>query len=346
VPIARPDLARTLLGVPIVVTVLSNDEGAGLAVVGYTSPTAGTLALNPDRSFTFTPTLGFEDTDSFTYTVRDAAGGTAEGEVRIVVARPNAPPVARPDVAQLTAGEDVSVAVLANDNDPDGDALALLGIDAPGHGTIQVEAGQAIRYTPQPGFSGIDSFTYTVGDGRGGVSMATVTVSVMSANTPPVTAPDAASTVAGAPVTVDVLANDNDPDGDQVELAGLSLPGHGTLSLTPERHVVYTPAPGFVGSDSFTYTVADSRGAKADGVVHVDVERRNAPPVATPDSVASGGEPVTLDLLANDNDPDGDPLWLTALTLPAKGQIAVNPSGTVTYTPPRASAAATASATG
>jgi hypothetical protein len=75
VPIAQPDLARTLLGVPVVVAVLSNDEGAGLAVVGYTRPAAGTLALNPDQSFTFTPAPGFEGTDSFTYTARDAAGG-------------------------------------------------------------------------------------------------------------------------------------------------------------------------------------------------------------------------------------------------------------------------------
>ena len=74
-PTAQPDLARTLTGVPVVVTVLSNDEGAGLAVVGYTRPAAGTLALNPDHSFTFTPAPGFEGTDSFTYTVRDAAGG-------------------------------------------------------------------------------------------------------------------------------------------------------------------------------------------------------------------------------------------------------------------------------
>ncbi|HEX6012081.1 MAG TPA: DUF2341 domain-containing protein, partial [Geminicoccaceae bacterium] len=147
--------------------------------------------------------------------------------------------------------------------------------------------------------------------------------------------PDSAQLTGGGDISMAVLANDNDPDGDRVELAGLSLPGRGTLSLTPERRVVYTPAAGFVGADSFTYTIADAHGAKAEGVVRVDVERRNAPPVATPDSIATSGEAVTLDLLANDNDPDGDPLRLTALTLPVKGRIAVNPSGTVTYTPPQ-----------
>ena len=69
------------------------------------------------------------------------------------------------DTAQMLAGDSVAVAVLANDNDPDGDPLGIIGIDAPGHGTIQVEPDQTIRYTPQPGFDGIDSFTYTIGDG-------------------------------------------------------------------------------------------------------------------------------------------------------------------------------------
>src|SRR4051794_22994272 len=93
------------------------------------------------------------------------------------------------------------------------------------------------------------------------------------------------------------------------------------------------PAEGYVGSDSFEYTVRDGGGATADGLVTVEVARRNAPPVAVADSAATSGQPVTIDLLANDNDPDADPLRLTALTLPVAGQIALNPQGGVTYTP-------------
>ena len=72
----------------------------------------------------------------------------------------------------MTAGDSVDLPVLANDNDPEGDPLAMVAIDAPGHGTIRSLPDQTIRYTPQHGFAGIDSFAYTVGDGQGGVGTA------------------------------------------------------------------------------------------------------------------------------------------------------------------------------
>ena len=333
-PIAQADAARTLVGVPIGITVLSNDSGGALTVVGYSQPVAGTVALNADQSFTYTPADGFEGSDGFAYTVRDPVGGTASAEVTITVTRANAAPIAAGDTAQLLAGDSVAVAVLANDNDPDGDAFGIIGIDAPGHGTIQVEPDQKIRYTAEPGFSGIDSFSYTIGDGRGGAGSASVTVTVIARNTPPIAAADLVSTASGVPVTIDALANDNDPDGDEVSLAGMSLPIHGSLTLTPDQSFVYAPAPDFVGTDGFSYTIMDEGGATAIGEVSVAVERRNMPPVATPDSATSSGQPVTLDLLANDSDPDGDPLRLAALTVPIQGHIAVNTDGRVTYTPP------------
>ena len=184
-PIAKPDHARTLRGVPVVIDVLANDDGSNLSIAGYTLPPAGTLALNPDQSFTYTPAAGFSGTDGFAYTVRDQLGGTAHGEVTIVVARPNSSPTATSDTTSVMAGGSVDVAVLANDNDGEGDPLDIIGVDAPAHGTISVQADQSIRYIPQPGFDGIDSFTYTVGDGAGAISTANVTVAVALPNAPP-----------------------------------------------------------------------------------------------------------------------------------------------------------------
>ena len=205
----------------------------------------------------------------------------------------------------------------------------------PGHGTVQVEpGGDRLRYTPQAGFVGTDSFTYTVGDGQGGLATGSVTVAVTTGSTPPAAVPDRVVTGAGEAVTIDVLANDQDPEGEPLTLTGVTLPAHGTLALTGEQRFVYTPEPGFEGEDGFTYTVKDAAGLRATGTVALLVERRNTAPVATPDSAVSiGGVPVRLDLLANDNDPEGDPLRLTALELPAGGQITVNPDQSVTYTP-------------
>ena len=123
-PIAKPDQARTLRDVPVVIAVLGNDEGSNLSIGGYTLPPAGALVLNPDQSFTYTPAAGFFGTDGFDYTVRDQLGGTAHGEVTIVVARPNSTPTAVNDTASVVIGGSVDVPVLANDNDPEGDPLS------------------------------------------------------------------------------------------------------------------------------------------------------------------------------------------------------------------------------
>ena len=123
---AQADAARTLVGVPIGITVLRNNSGGALTVVGYSQPVAGTVALNADQSFTYTPAAGFEGSDGFAYTVRDPVGGTASAEVTITVTRANAAPIAAGDTARLLAGDSVAVAVLANDNDPDGDTFGII----------------------------------------------------------------------------------------------------------------------------------------------------------------------------------------------------------------------------
>lgn len=336
-PTAAADSATTPQGVPVTIAVLANDAGEGaLAVQGYTEPGGGALRLNPDQTFTYTPNPGFVGDDAFAYTVRDAAtGGTATATVAIAVTRPNAAPLAEDDAAAVPAGGSVVIPVLANDGDPDGDELALVAIEAPGHGTVQVEpGGENLRYTPQEGFVGSDSFAYAVGDGRGATATAAVTVAVDAPNGAPAAVPDRAATQPGTPVTIDVLANDDDPEAGPLTLVGVTLPAHGTLALTAERRFVYTPEPGFAGQDGFAYTVRDAGGLAATGGVVVEVAPRNAAPAAQPDAATvAGGVPLRLDLIANDNDPDGDPLRLTGLTLPAGGRIAVNPDQSVTYTP-------------
>ena len=334
-PTAQPDTITILPGVPVTIAVLANDAGAELTIIGYTQPGAGTLLLNPDHSFTYMPAAGFVGSDSFTYTVRDASGETATAMVGVTVSRPNLPPLAVDDAVRIVAGDSVVVPVLANDVDPDEDTLSLVVVEAPGHGTVQVEpGGDKLRYTPQEGFVGSDSFAYTVSDGWGGTAAANVTIAVTALNATPVAVPDRAATLAGIPVAIDVLANDDDPEGGRLALIGVTLPAHGTLSLTPEQRFLYTPEPGFAGSDSFTYTVRDDGGLTATGTVEIAVEEPNAPPTAVADAASTiAGTAVTLDLLANDNDPNADPLRLVALSLPAEGRIAVNPDQSVTYTP-------------
>lgn len=334
-PTASADIAATPQGTPVTIAVLANDEGSGLTVTSYGAPAFGTLVLNPDQSFTYTPQAGFAGTDGFSYTIGDQAGAAATGQVTIGVTRPNTAPVLGDDAARTSAGTPVVIPVLDNDGDPDGDDLALIAIEAPGHGTVQVEpGGERLRYTPQAGFVGSDSFAYTVSDGWGGTATANVTIEVTPINTAPVPTPDRVSTTPGTSVTIDVLANDDDAEGGPLTLTGITLPAHGALALTDQQQFVYTPEAGFTGEDGFTYIVRDPGGLTAEGRVTVTVSPHNQAPTAQDDQATlTDGLPLRLDLVANDNDPDGDRLRIVGLSLPAGGRIAVNPDQSVTYTP-------------
>ena len=149
-------------------------------------------------------------------------------------------------------------------------------------------------------------------------------------NLNPVTVDDDISTTQNVPGSVDVLANDSDPDGDPVSLTGHTDPAHGMLSFTGSV-ATYTPTHGFLGTDSFTYSVADGQGGSATGTVNINVA--DLPPVAANDTLAAfTNTPATIDVLTNDSDPDGDTPTVTSFTQGAHGSVTF--SGSVaTYTP-------------
>ncbi len=160
-------------------------------------------------------------------------------------------------------------------------------------------------------------------------------------NQPPVAVNDSASTSFGVPVTISVLINDSDADGDvPLSITGLNqpAPGFGTVAMNGSTSVVYTPPP-VVNSPltaTFTYRAQDVRGeASAPATVTVTVSP-NQPPVATVDTGATLGVPLTLNVLANDSDPEGNtPLTVVNLTQPSNGQGTASTNGTtITYTPP------------
>jgi hypothetical protein len=182
-------------------------------------------------------------------------------------------PVANDDTATVTPGSSVSIPILANDSDPDNDPLTITQVGAPGHGVAHLNgADHTIIYTPAAGFTGTDTFTYTIADPAG--VEATATVTVLVANDPPVGVDDQATTTAGAAVTVQVLANDSDPGKHPLTVTGVSTPAHGTAVISHDPGgdtVVYTPSAGFTGTDTFTYTITDSVGLTATATVTVRV---------------------------------------------------------------------------
>ncbi|MGN6519844.1 MAG: Ig-like domain-containing protein [Dokdonella sp.] len=331
-PIARDDAATAISAQPVLVDALANDsdaDGDVLSLASVGAPQHGSATIIGTQ-LQYASVAGYVGADVFTYTISDGRGGSSTARVTLnVVAPPNRPPVAVDDVASTTFGVAVPIAVLANDSDPDGDPLTITATTAPAFGTIAVSGG-TITYTPTvAGVVGVDRFTYTISDGRGGGASATVAVTVGAApNQPPVAVDDTAATPFGVPVTVAVLANDSDPDGDPLVIASVGAPLDGTAAIAGNT-VVYTPAAGFSGVDRFSYTIGDGRGGSATAFVTVVVAPApNQPPVAVDDT--GNLNQTVIAVLANDSDPDGDPLTIIAVTQPIAA--AGGPAGTVAIT--------------
>ncbi len=186
----------------------------------------------------------------------------------------NRPPVAANDALTVAVNSAATlVAVLANDSDPDNDPLSITAVSVPAHGTATIGSG-GILYTPAAGYTGSDSFSYTISDGRGGSATATVSITVTSsggANEAPIAVDDNGVVLKGYEADIDVLGNDSDPDGDPLTVTAVEHTGPGIAELTinADNTVHYRSIHGFSGYDTFRYTISDGRGGTASANVRV-----------------------------------------------------------------------------
>ncbi len=202
------------------------------------------------------------------------AGGAVTGtmtfvEIENVLMPEGEEPVANADVATTPEDEDVTIDVLGNDTDPDGQPLTVTEATAE-NGEVNINSDGTITYNPFRDFNGTDTITYTVTDPDGNTSTSTVTVTVTPVNDDPEAVEDAAATAAGTPVVIDVLANDTDLDGDTLSLVGVPTSADGLVEVNPDGTITFTPAPGFTGSAVINYTMTDGT-AQDSTVVTVQV---------------------------------------------------------------------------
>ncbi|WP_050529156.1 Ig-like domain-containing protein [Pseudaestuariivita atlantica] len=307
-PVAVDDFATTTVGEAVTVAHLLNDtdaDGDTLTTVGVVGPANGTIALSSDTgSVTYTPNPGYVGSDSFTYTVSDGNGGTDMGTVNITVnddggGGGNTPPVANPDDATTPEATTVQIFVLGNDTDADGDTLTITSATST-DGTVTIDAGtpNSVFFTPNAGFTGIASLTYEISDGNGGTATSTVSIDVTDVNQPPMANDDTGSGATGAPITVPVLANDTDPDGDTLTITSATS-ADGTVVIEGGS-IVFTSNAGFTGPATVVYTIDDGNGGTDMATVTINV---GAGPLIDADILTPVGG--GLDAFAGtDEDPD------------------------------------------
>ncbi|MFT6024077.1 MAG: Ca2+-binding RTX toxin-like protein [Ascidiaceihabitans sp.] len=339
-PIAVDDIVSTDEDVPVVIDLIGNDtdvDGDPLTLGTATVPAdQGTLIDNGDGTVTFTPADNFNGTATITYTVEDGQGGSDEGQAIVAVGAMDDDPTAVDDA--ITTDEDtaVTIDVLFNDTDVDGDALTITGASVPAdQGTVEI-VGNELVFTPADDFNGEATITYAISDGNGGTDTAEVAVTVTPVNDGPVAVDDIETTDEDQPVIVDLVGNDTDVDGDPLTIGVVSVPAdQGTVIDNGDGTVTFTPADNFNGPATITYTVVDGQGGSDEGQAVVSVGAVNDGPVAVDDAdVTDEDTAITVDLLDNDTDADGDALSVINATVPAdQGTLVDNGDGTVTFTP-------------
>ena len=261
-PTIRNDTVTTRWDQAINIQPLSNDSAgsAPLSLKSASNPTRGSRSIS-GNTIRFTPQSGWVGTVTMSYVATDGTTDAGASITVNVVAPPNQAPSIRPDTAATNYRLPVTFNVLANDSDPDGrpQALRVSSVTTPSRGSMTWNANGTVTYTPQMGYIGPVTFSYTATDGEASGS-ATITVNVADGNRAPIAVNDNASTDNLSAHTVFVISNDTDEDGDVMQVTAVTQPSRGSVAINPGRHsVTYTPQAGVNGTFSFTYTLSDGK---------------------------------------------------------------------------------------
>ena len=243
----------------------------------------------------------------------------------------NLPPVAQNDTAVTTRATAVTVSVLANDTDANGDSLTITDIGQPSAGGTATSNGTTITFTPNSTFAGQSTMSYTVSDGMGQTQTAVLTITVQ--NEPPTATDDSSATPANQLLIIPVLWNDVDLNEHPLTVTAVSTAANGT-ALVQDNMIRYTANSGFNGQETLTYTVSDGHGGSDSGTITITVgPTANAAPATLPDTVDTGRDTaVFITPLSNDLDPNQHPLTLHAIGTPTAG-TAVLQNGQIRFTP-------------
>ncbi|WP_229625572.1 tandem-95 repeat protein [Vibrio parahaemolyticus] len=275
----------------------------------------GTLVDNGDGTWTFTPQIDDDTEVSFTFDIIDDEDLVVSGSANLDILPINDAPNAENDVITTEEDTAVTIDVLVNDSDVEGDALSIQSASVPSEqGSVDIVDGKLV-FTPAENFNGEATITYIVTDGDL-TDEAKVTVTVTPVNDSPVAVDDTTSIQEDTAVTIDVLTNDTDVDGDKLSIESASVPKEqGTVEVVNGK-LVFTPAENFNGHAEIIYTVTDGQ-LTDEAKVTVTVNPVNDAPTIKVDAVESitedavNTDTVVATLTVRDTDTPEDQLTVS-----------------------------------
>jgi VCBS repeat-containing protein len=317
--------------------VLANDidiDGDTLNAVLVAGPSHGTLLLNPNGSFTYTPNADFNGSDSFTYQANDGEFNSTASTVHIVINPVNDPAILESVNVDLNeANVPLSASGTLAISDVDNPALFVPQNEVHGaHGTFSLDVSGSWIYVAdsafdelQAGQSYVDTFQVESLDG----TLSSVAIAIHGTNDAPIANDDSASLSEDGSILVDVLPNDTDAESDGLIVTILSGPTNGSASIEGNQ-IRYNPNLNFNGSDSLVYQIDDGNGGLASAILNLSILAQNDAPAAFDDPVAGDEDTaITGNVLVNDNDIDSNMLNAVLVAGPAHGTLFLNPNGLV-----------------
>jgi len=318
------DLDKTFEGMKVITGVLENDlhpDGLAQKIIGVSDGANGSVRILNEETgeVEYTPAAGFIGTDTYTYTIRDENGNISTAAVTVHVTGEDGKIVGngvKNDEDVTLMGRAVATSVMLND-DPNGSKQRVTKVSKGANGIatiVDAEKG-IIEYIPNPGFTGVDAYTYTVTDENGNQSTAAVRITVSGS---PDDMPqsfitqtikvesDQDETMMGEAIVTNVFKNDIHPEGISQRITAVTDGAHGKVRvIDPARGTIrYAPDPGYVGTDAYTYTVTDANGLTSSTIVAVRIKppAEELPVLAAADPV-EGSEPKKGEIPGSSTDP-------------------------------------------
>ncbi|WP_205371170.1 cadherin-like domain-containing protein [Thermoleptolyngbya sp. PKUAC-SCTB121] len=308
-------------------------------------PGVGTLTINANGTFTFTPALNYNGpVPPVSYVVSDGNGGTDTSTLSITVTPVNDPPVDGNENLSVAEDTPLSGNLLSNATDVDGDTLSITQFtigsttytagdtaNIPGVGTLTINANGTFTFTPAPNYNGpVPPVSYVVSDGNGGTDTSTLSITVTPVNDPPVDGNETLSVAEDTPLSGNLLSNATDVDGDTLSITQFTIgsttytagdtaniPGVGTLTINANGTFTFTPAPNYNGPvPPVSYVVSDGNGGTDTSTLSITVTPVNDPPIDDDETLSvAKNTPLSGNLLDNATDADGDALSVIEFTI-------------------------------